>query len=216
MLNKIFKNSGAEFPIKIGDKNEVQLYASRLVNGECQLLITYCGELYLAKGDSTYIEISGSGIDQNLDNLKLELAKLDKKIDLRFETLSEALGELDNINLEKFSLVDSDIKANTKKIDDLDIKLSTSIDEIKDILTAGKQSIVDAINLRDDSLNADITHSFDELATLISRIDSIPGIPIEPSIPVPPPEPEPDPEIDPEFGVEHDISGIMPEVPPII
>lgn len=216
MINKIFKNSGAEFPIKIGNKDEVHLYATRLVNGECQLLITYCGELYLAKGDSTYIEISGSGVDQSLDNLKLELAKLDKKIDLRFETLTTALEEAENGNLEKFSTLDADIKANTKKIDDLDIKLSASIDEIKDILTAGKQSIVNAINSRDNSLNADITHSFDELATLITRIDSIPGTPIEPGVPVPPPDEEPDAEVDAGFGVDHEINGVMPEVDPII
>lgn len=200
MLNKILNNSGAQFPIKVGNKAEVHLYASRLVNGECQLLITYEGELYLAKGDATYIEISGSGIDQSLDNINLELVRLDKKIDLTFETLSETLSNIQSGNLEKITLINANIESKAKIVEDLDIRLTkeigdtkialnaltenvnvnimASIEELKEIVSIGKRVIVNSINLRDPSLNADITNSFDELGELITRIST--QSPIEP------------------------------------
>ena len=48
----------SNFPIKVGDSSGIDTYASTLIGGEEQLLITRDGKQYLTKGDGTKIEIT--------------------------------------------------------------------------------------------------------------------------------------------------------------
>ena len=48
----------SNFPIKVGDSSGIDTYASTLISGEEQLLITRDGKQYLTKGDGTKIPIS--------------------------------------------------------------------------------------------------------------------------------------------------------------
>lgn len=127
MINEIFQKSGSEFPIKIGAKAEVQLYASRLVNGENQLLITYEGDMFLTLGNGAYRALSGSGIATQISQLSELINQLENRVEANEISSSDFAT---NITNGMNDLVQNDAAQNqvivelTKKVDDF-IDLNT-------------------------------------------------------------------------------------------
>ena len=71
-------SDGLEFPIKIGTSEQIELYSSKLLSGEEQLLIDKNGEMYLTDGQGGYKQIGGNS--QNGDaNIEINALKTDVK-----------------------------------------------------------------------------------------------------------------------------------------
>lgn len=66
----------SNFPIKVGDSSGIDTYASTLISGEEQLLITRDGKQYLTKGDGTKIEVSDIIVVDALPNSQIQANKI--------------------------------------------------------------------------------------------------------------------------------------------
>lgn len=66
----------SNFPIKVGDSSGIDTYASTLIGGEEQLLITRDGKQYLSKGDGTKLDISDIEFVDTLPQNNIKLHKI--------------------------------------------------------------------------------------------------------------------------------------------
>lgn len=144
-LNNILKNSGSEFPIKIGARADVKKYASRLVNGENQLLVSFEGDLFLTNGDGTYLALSGSGISEILKNLQDEISQIINRINSNEESTSRTLQTIHN----SINTINETMQAHDSSISGL----SSSLDELSEEINENISSVSNAIIELQESIN---------------------------------------------------------------
>lgn len=105
----------SNFPIKVGDSSGIDTYASTLIGGEEQLLITRDGKQYLTKGDGTKIEISDFEVVPSLPVSPANKIYILKEgvnyslhyYDTQWRILSSSIG-IDDTNLSTTSTYSSD------------------------------------------------------------------------------------------------------------
>lgn len=117
MALKEYKN--IQFPVKVGEDDRVQIYASSLINGEEQILITRTGKIYLTDGKGSYLDLRSNNVFT-----KEEISHL-------LQNLDTTLNEATNV---KIADLDSDIKI-----------VDTKTNELADLIEAIKNSFNDSI-----------------------------------------------------------------------
>lgn len=151
----------SQFPIKIGTKEELDLYVQRLTHGEKQVLLEYNGNQYLSVGDGTYIpvsEVSNIGLSNKVGDIQ--------DVTLPSELIGKSLVEMIKINFTNAN----DAKSNLIDIiGDISLAETDTFSELLNSLLSKKQSILTAlINKQIIGLTID-----DDLATYATAIDNI-------------------------------------------
>lgn len=71
-----------EFPIKIGNEEDVKDYSNSLIGGEEQLLITREGKLYLTDGNGDYINAGGTDANSHIHDNAAQLNKIGESVNM--------------------------------------------------------------------------------------------------------------------------------------
>lgn len=130
-----------EFPVGIIDENDVEEYAAELIYDEEQLLITRDGNLYLTKGDGTYIPVGSNGSSADVPNEDSHSHENKEIIDKFNETNGNLLydgkiignGNQDGSADIEINALKTDVKNIKKVIENYDIDEDGIIDNAKNI-----------------------------------------------------------------------------------
>lgn len=148
-------NNDVDIPIKFGNDKDVSLYASLLINGERQLLITEDTlKLYLTNGNGEAIPI------------RIESSNINVKVDGKEKSSTMALQDLINEHMKndketelnkKIKEMEEGIKMTKENLTELQKSLNDNLSKLNSKIYELEKKVIDVCNKTNKAVSNDIT-----------------------------------------------------------
>lgn len=148
----MYANTNLDIPVRVGEKEDLEKYVKRLVNGETQLLLTYDGSAYITDGAGSYFEINADSIKQiysQIDNLENRLNNVDDQIDESKQNTAASIDTVTKLCEENAGSISN----VNRKIAAIEEELTGIKEIIEKILSSGSEEpSEDGVELPEDGV----------------------------------------------------------------